>query len=222
MKKFATGTIKSALLAATALAVAPAYAQSGEAGAADGSDSNIIIVTARKKEENLQTVPVTVNVIGEQMIDDANIAGLEDLSDFTPGFQLQSAFGRDADRPVIRGASNILFSEGKVGFFIDGIPFVGASTALDLENFGRVEVIKGPQSAVFGRGTLSGAVNYVSRRPASQLSADFELTAATHDKYEVFGRVAAPIADGLSVFVAGKYSEFAGFYTNSVTGKRLG
>src|SRR5690606_40154396 len=67
---------------------------------------------------------VTVNVFGEQMIDDANIAGLEELSDFTPGFQLQSAFGREGDRPVIRGASNILFSEGKVGFFVDGIPFV--------------------------------------------------------------------------------------------------
>ncbi len=222
MTRFANRTIKSALLAATALAVTPAYAQSGEAGAEERADSNIIIVTARKKEENLQTVPVTVNVFGEQMIDDANIAGLEDLSDFTPGFQLQSAFGRDGDRPVIRGASNILISEGKVGFFIDGIPFVGASTALDLENFGRVEIIKGPQSAVFGRGTLSGAVNYVSRGPANELSADFELTAATHDKYEVFGRVAVPVADGLSVFVSGKYSDFAGFYTNSVTGKRLG
>lgn len=213
-------SMKYLLMAATALVPGTALAQSGAAETAQ--NPNVIIVTARKKEENLQTVPVTVNVFGEQMIDDANIAGLEDLSDFTPGFQLQSAFGRDGDRPVIRGASNILISEGKVGFFVDGIPFVGASTALDLENFGRIEVIKGPQSAVFGRGTLSGAVNYVSRAPANQLEADFELTAATYDKYEVFGRVAAPITDGLSAFVSGKYSKFDGFYTNSVTGEKLG
>ena len=182
MKKFADMSIKSALMVATALVVTPAaYAQADES-VAEEANANVIIVTARKKEENLQSVPVTVNVFGEQMIDDANIAGLEELSDFTPGFQLQSAFGREGDRPVIRGASNILFSEGKVGFFVDGIPFVGASTALDLENFGRVEVIKGPQSAVFGRGTLSGAVNYVSRGPVNDLGVDFELTAATHDQ----------------------------------------
>lgn len=223
MRKFADKSIKSALMVATAMAVTPAaYAQADDMGADADANANVIIVTARKKEENLQSVPVTVNVFGEQMLDDANIAGLEELSDFTPGFQLQSAFGRESDRPIIRGASNILFSEGKVGFFIDGIPFVGASTALDLENFGRVEVIKGPQSAVFGRGTLSGAVNYVSRGPVDELSAEFELTAATHDRYEVFGRIAAPIMEGLSGFVSASYNSFGGDYTNAVTGKRLG
>ena len=223
MKKFADKSFKSALMVATALAVTPSVnAQVGNRDAGANADSNVIIVTARKKEENLQTVPVTVNVFGEQMIDDANITGLEELSDFTPGFQLQSAFGRDADRPVIRGASNILFSEGKVGYFVDGIPFIGPSTALDLENFGRVEVLKGPQSAVFGRGTLSGAVNYVTRAPAKELAAEFEVTAATYDKYEIFGRVEAPIADGFSAFASAKYSKFGGFYTNALTGDDLG
>lgn len=211
--------LKASLLAATALAGTPAYAQDTAEGA---SDENVIIVTARKKEENLQSVPVAVSVFGEELIDDANISGLEQLSDFTPGFQLQSAFGRDADRPVIRGASNILISEGKVGFFIDGVPFVGASTALDLENYQRVEVIKGPQSAVFGRGTLSGAVNYVTKRPNDEWGVDFEVTAATHEDYEVFGRVSGPIADGLSGFISGKYASFGGDYTNAVTGNDLG
>ena len=222
MTIFVHKTVKAALMAATALGVTPSYAQVAESGVDARTDSDIIIVTARKKEENLQSVPVTVSVFGEQLIDDANIAGLEDLSDFTPGFQLQSAFGRDADRPIIRGASNIISSEGKVGFFIDGIPFVGAVTALDLEGFSRVEIIKGPQSAVFGRGTLSGAVNYVSKGAADTITADFELTAATFGKYEVYGRIAAPIADGLSAFISGKYNKFDGFYTNSVTGNRLG
>jgi len=212
--------IRCLLLAATASVPSTAYAQANEQEGV--TDQDVIIVTARKKEESLQSVPVTVNVFGEELIDDANISGIEDLSDFTPGFQLQSAFGRDADRPVIRGASNILFSEGKVGFFIDGIPFVGASTALDLENFGRVEVIKGPQSAVFGRGTLSGAVNYVTRRPANELTADFELTAATRDRYQAFGRVAAPIGGGFGAFVSAGYNDRAGHYRNSVTGNRLG
>jgi len=217
MKSF----IKTSLLGATALGftATPALAQSANDAL---NDDGVILVTARKKVEDLQTVPVTVSVIGEDLIDDANIAGLEELSDFTPGFQLQSAFGRDADRPIIRGASNIITSDGKVGFFIDGIPFVGASTALDLENFSRVEIIKGPQSAVFGRGTLSGAVNYVTRPGVNELGVDFEATAATDGKYEIFGRVAAPIGGGLSAFASGKYMTFDGFYTNAVTGKDLG
>lgn len=204
------------------LAPSSAAAQTDNATEAANADDNVIIVTARKKEENLQNVPVAVSVFGEQLIDDANIVGLEEISDFTPGFQLQSAFGRDADRPVIRGASNILTSEGKVGFFIDGVPFVGASTALDLENYERIEVIKGPQSAVFGRGTLSGAVNYVSKAPSDSWGLDFEITAATHEDYEVFGRVSGPIGEGLGVFVSGKYSSFGGDYSNSVTGNDLG
>ncbi|GAA0486229.1 TonB-dependent receptor [Parasphingorhabdus litoris] len=213
--------LKGLLLAATA--ATPTHVLAQDVGQQDAVESdNVIVVTARKREESLQNIPVAVSVFGEDLIDEANISGLEQISDFTPGFQLQSAFGRDADRPVIRGTSNILISEGKVGFFIDGVPFVGASTALDLENYRRVEVIKGPQSAVFGRGTLSGAVNYVSKQPTDELTADFELTAATHDDYEIFGRVAGPIADGLSGFVSGKYNSFGGDYTNSVTGNSLG
>ena len=222
MIAYKSKAVKLILMSATCLAASPVYAQSNETSQARAADDNIIVVTARKKEENLQTIPVAVSVFGSQMIDDANISGLEDLSDFTPGFSLQSAFGRTADRPVIRGASNIISSEGKVGFFIDGIPFVGAATALDLENFGRVEIIKGPQSAVFGRGTLSGAVNYVTKSPANQLGVDFELTAATHDKYEIFGRVEAPVAEGLSVFASAKYNKFGGSFKNSLNGDKLG
>ncbi len=216
--------IKSALLAATLLTPGVVLAQDSDAETDDGATTigTEIIVTARKREENLQDVPVAVSVFGEQLIDDANIAGLSEISDFTPGFQLQSAFGRNADRPVIRGASNILIAEGKVGFFVDGVPFVGAATALDLENFSRIEVIKGPQSAVFGRGTLSGAVNYVSKRAPDELTVEFEATAATHDDYEAFVRVSGPLAEGLSGFISGKYSSFGGDYTNSVTGNRLG
>lgn len=213
-----------ALLAATMLTPSALWAQDNELddASARASNGNEIIVTARKKEESLQEVPVTLSAFDEEFIDDANIVGLSDLSDFTPGFQLQSAFGRDADRPVIRGASNILVAEGKVGYFIDGVPFVGAATALDLENFRRVEVIKGPQSAVFGRGTLSGAVNYVSKGAVDDLTVQYEATVAQHDEYVAFGRVDVPISNGVSLFASGKYRSFGGDYTNVLTGNDLG
>lgn len=213
-------SIIGCLMAATAIVPAAALAQPTTEDGVE--DSNVIIVTARKKEESLQSVPVTVSAFSEDFLDEANVGDLEELSDFTPGFQLQSAFGRDADRPVIRGASNILLAEGKVGYFIDGVPFVGSSTALDLENFSRVEVIKGPQSAIFGRGTLSGAVNYVSQPGTDVFGFMGEATIATHNEYEVFGRVAAPLTDGVSGFVSAKYYTFGGDFTETTTGQDLG
>ncbi|MGQ5701930.1 TonB-dependent receptor [Sandaracinobacteroides sp. A072] len=213
-------TGKIGLLLATALTGTAVNAQDGNK-MAGASAFDEIIVTARKREESLQSVPLTVNVFGEQLISEANIQNMDELSDFTPGFQQQSAFGRDGDRPVIRGTSNILISEGKVGFFVDGVPFIGDTSALDLANFRRVEIIKGPQSAIYGRGTLSGAINYVSQPLAEELGGRFEMSAAEYGDYKISGRIEIPLGEGFSGFVAGKYYSLDGFFKDETTGDRL-
>ena len=145
------------------------------------------------------------------------------MSAFTPGFQQQQAFGRDGDRPIIRGTSNILISEGKVGIFVDGIPFIGDTSALDLNSFERVEIIRGPQSAIFGRGTLSGAINYVSKKGADEFTGRFEGTLAEWDEYEVFGSLSGPIIeDKLFWYASAKYFETGGDRTNRLNGNHLG
>lgn len=185
-------------------------------------DGDEIIVTARKKLESLQEVPLSVSAFSEALIEDTNIFNVSELSDFTPGFQQQQAFGRDGDRPVIRGTSNILISEGKVGIFVDGVPFIGDSSSLDFSSFKNIEVIRGPQSAVYGRGTLSGAINYATRDISEEFSGRVSATAAEHGRYDAYARVEGTIASGLRGSIAGKYYKFGGDYTNAVTGNDLG
>ncbi|CAM3815972.1 TonB-dependent receptor [Litorimonas haliclonae] len=188
----------------------------------ENENKDEVIVTARKKAESLQDVPLSVSSFSDELIQEANIFDSSELSDFTPGFQQQQSFGRDGDRPIIRGTSNILISEGKVGIFIDGVPFIGDSSALDFDGFQRIEVIRGPQSAIYGRGTLSGAINYATRPPSDERGGRIKLTAAEHDQYEIYGSLSGPITDNLKGFVSGKYYTLGGDRENSVTGDSLG
>lgn len=124
-----------------------------------------IIVTARKREESLMKIPVSVNVVDSVLIQAANLNSAEDIALITPGFKMNSAFGRQADRAVIRGVSSIFTGQDLVGYFVDGVYFTGSISSLGLDSVERVEVLKGPQSASFGRRTFSGAINYVMQKP---------------------------------------------------------
>ncbi|MGJ8563025.1 MAG: TonB-dependent receptor [Alphaproteobacteria bacterium] len=210
-------TSKSRLL----ITVAALSGLMGTSAYAQIDPNDEIIVTARKKAESLQEVPLSVSAFSEAVLEDANIFDVMELSDFTPGFQQQQAFGRDGDRPIIRGTSNILISEGKVGIFVDGVPFIGDSSSLDFSSLRNIEVIRGPQSAVYGRGTLSGAINYVNRDISEEFGGRVSATVAEHGQYELYGSVEGEIADGLRGSVAGKYYKFGGDYTNALTGENL-
>ena len=172
-------TIKSwrnyrCLLATTALVAvfpATAFAAPDDAAAVneDPDAPAEIVVSARKQNESALEVPIAVSAFSAEVLQDRLATGIADVAEFTPGFQMQQSFGRGFDRPIIRGASNILQAEGKVGIFLNGAPFLGDFSSLDLAAVEQIEVIKGPQSAVFGRGTLSGAINVILKRPGDSL-----------------------------------------------------
>ncbi|MBN9789449.1 hypothetical protein DMP17_12680 [Pseudonocardia sp. TMWB2A] len=211
--------------AAIALTAAPAWAQdTAPIAAAEEADSgDSIVVTARKREETLLDVPIAVNAFNAASIQDKMAQDVADLADFTPGLQMQEAFGRGNDRPIIRGGSNILFGDGKVGVFIDGIPYFGDFSSLDLTNVERVEVIKGPQSAVFGRGTLTGAINVVMQRPGARLKGNVSATYGNFGRREASASISGPITEGIGFQAGIKYFDIDGQYINhAVPGERLG
>lgn len=215
--------LRRCLLASAGLGVlvtaAPAFA------ATDGDAQQIeeLVVTARKREETLKDIPIAVSAFTTQAMENRQIQDITDIAQFTPGLQSQESFGRSADRPVIRGASNILVSDGKVGVFIDGIPYYGEFGSLDLENAQRVEVIKGPQSAVFGRGTLTGAVNIVSRRPSNEFEGRIKATIGSYGRKELGAMVSGPITSWMSGEVGFKAYNFDGQYDNlAMPGSKLG
>ncbi len=213
---------KAALLAATATIPVSAYAQN--TGASDDAvedDSNVIIVTARKMSENLQEVPSTIAVVSSDSIEDLALDSVADISRLTAGLTFDDSFGRDSNRPVIRGQANILGDSG-VAVFIDGIYFSGSIGDYNVDNIERIEVVKGPQSALYGRNTYSGAINIISKGPADQLEGNITLDISENDRYEVTGGIRGPITDSISAAVSARFYDFGGEYTNLFDGEKVG
>lgn len=221
-----TKQIRGALLAATMLTGAPALAQETPAsppGAVeeDSEDGNEIVITARKREESLQEVPTTVSVATAETIDRLALDNLTDIARITPGLAFDDSFGRDSNRPVIRGQASILGESG-VAFFIDGIYYSGTLADYDVDTIERIEVVKGPQSALYGRNTYSGAINIVSKLPTDRWEGRVTADLSEHDRYEVTAGVRGPLTEGLSAGINGRFYDFGGEFTNQFDGTKIG
>jgi iron complex outermembrane recepter protein len=199
----------TALTTLSASLSAPAAAQGGP-----GLVLEEITVTARKVEESLQDAPVTVTAFTASALEAAGLRNISDISNYTPGLYFQKDQGRRFDRPVLRGMSNIL-GVNNVANFIDGAYVGGSIQSTEIQNLERVEVIKGPQSALFGRSTFAGAINYISRRPSNEFTGKFDASVADHEEYEAGGFVSGPIIpDTLLFYAAARYYEKGGEWKN--------
>lgn len=191
------------------------------AGQGTGSeDLTEITVTARKVEERLLDVPLTISAISAKDIEAAGYTSIRDIADSTPGLFISSSQGRSGDRISIRGINTVSPTLGYVGVYVDGV-FVGSSSAqgVELSNVERVEVLKGPQSALFGRSTLSGAINYVTRRPGREFEGQASVTFGEHSRREVSGLLSGPIGETTSFIVGARDYSLDGEYKNNFDGR---
>jgi outer membrane receptor protein involved in Fe transport len=211
-------TVKITFLTATILASAPVYAQT-QSGEEAAENPNVIIVTARKTSERLSDTPISVTAFSEKTIEDAGLEDVRDIADLTPGLQFNGDFGRNSERPVVRGIANLRPETAQpVSLFVDGVFVRTGVVSTILDNVERVEVLKGPQAALYGRSTYGGVINYITRKPGDELSIKGSATIAEHDSYELSAVVSAPFGDsGLSGQIGGRYSEFGGSYENLST-----
>lgn len=194
---------------------------------ADAGAANEIVVTARKRSESIQDVPLSIQAFSSEKLAASNIGDLSDLAAYAPGLTLFENVDRGYGQVFIRGMQNVPpvgdTSRELASVFIDGIYFTGGVSAINTDNVERVEVIKGPQSALFGRSTFSGAVNFISKTPGNTLGASVRATAKTDDEYEVSANIEGPIVkDILAARVSGRFRDFGGQYTNSFNGAPLG
>jgi len=214
-----------AVRAAIVLALVPtAYAQDdATTEAAEAITLDTIKVTARKREETLLEVPLAITAFSSDRIEKLGLESISDIALVTPGFSFRSNFGRNADRPVIRGQSNIQ-GESNSAFFIDGVFVNGNISGYGLDNLERVEIIRGPQAAQFGRRAFSGAINYVTRRPTNEPQANVSATAATDSEREYSANISgAFVPDVLKFQFNARYYQFGGQYENYTNGiKDLG
>lgn len=191
------------------------------AAAQEGPALEEIVVTARKIEENLRDIPLTVSAFTEQALEEQGIASLQDIADATPGFDFAQAFGRNDFRPVIRGQSNIL-GRANAGLFVDGIIIEQGNASIPLSALQRVEVVKGPQSALYGRSTLAGAVNYVLKTPGNEADAEATLQYGDRDLFRAEIHASAPFSDTAGGAITVAHYERGGEYDNNFSGNALG
>lgn len=215
------------LTLALGAAPATALAQDAQTASTESRRLETVVVTARKAEESLEDAPVAVTAFTSDAIANLGIDSIDDIARFTPGLSFSKTFGRATDRPVIRGQANILAGvqagvEAGAAYFIDGVYFSGDLQSLDPNEIERVEVIKGPQSALYGRNTYSGAINYITRSPGDTFSYSGRISAAEGEEYNAAIRIAGPLAENLSGSLSGRYYSKAGFVRNTATGEMLG
>lgn len=213
---------KSAVLATAAAATlvtglsAPAQAQSETSSLLETEN---IIVTARRKAETLLNVPLAVSAFSAGDILDAGFLDFDDVLLQAPGVFNSNVTGR-SDRVTIRGVSQISTTGGSnAGIFIDGVFVSGPVSALELEMLERVEIVKGPQAVQFGRGTLAGAVNYVTRRPSQDFGGQVNTLAATQGEVGVSGWVTGPVTDTLSIMAGANFYSLDSQFQNAFEGR---
>ncbi len=179
-----------------------------------------IVVTAQRREQSLQEVPISLEAIGGQELLEQGFRTMDDLAEFSPSIELDV---RMQDQNIsIRGmgtAGSSLALEQAAPTFIDGVVIgrtsMVKSAFFDLE---RIEVLRGPQPVYFGQNAVAGAISLVTRKPTQQWEGDVLLDAGNFGRRTIEGGVGGPITDTLGVRVAGKYDETHGYLIDVVTG----
>ena len=177
-----------------------------------------IVVTARKREENILDVPLAITALSASDIEDKGISEFKDIIAFTPGFHFaEHSVGR-ADRSnrilVIRGMhiSQENDHQQAATVFVDGAPMHGSVIA-GLEDAERIEVVRGPQSAYFGRATLSGAVNYVTKTPGQESKSKVVAEVGKYGTTNLGFSTEGPINDTTAYRIAISSQDTDGQYT---------
>ncbi|MCY4154219.1 MAG: TonB-dependent receptor [Gammaproteobacteria bacterium] len=179
-----------------------------------------ITVTARKRVESLDDVPISVSVTTGQKLERMAIHRLEDLSAFTPNLQInENATQQSVTIRGIGSGANQAF-EQSVGTYIDGVYFGrGRSARNPFFDVERVEILKGPQGILFGKNTIAGAVNVITRKPSSEPEGYIAGEYFTEtDQWGITGVISGPLSDTLSGRIAANYRSAGGYIDNSLAG----
>lgn len=199
---------------AAVLAVEPAKAQLED-----------IVVTARRVEESLNDIPLSITAFDSEEIESAFIRNLDDVANLTPGLSFFNAQGEFLAVPVIRGVvPTDIFGENNTAIFVDGVFVAGREglnfSQLDVE---RIEVVKGPQSALYGRNAFAGAINYITKRPSDDFASKAEVIAGNDGRLSGQVFVSGPlIGDTLTGRAAVLYDDFDGSYENTLGSEDIG
>ncbi len=215
----ASTTLLCSTAFAALLSPAALHAQEAPAEASTASTDDRIIVTARKREEDQQDVPLAITAFTAEQIQRQQINSLTDVAARTPGFSFESYASGALETPVIRGQAQAFLTNPvqNVATFVDGI-YLQRGYMIDggLIDMERIEILKGPQSALYGQNAFSGAISYVTKKASNEFELRATGTVGTDERLDLTGAIGVPIIpDMLSVRVGGGINKFDGTWENS-------
>ncbi len=201
-----------------------ALAQSNAEMESSTSEGSVIVVTAQKREESLQDVPIAVSVISGDAIEAAQVRDLADLEQLSPSLVVNGTTGSSQNILTIRGIGTAGQNSGleqSVGIVIDGVARgrIG-SGFVDLVDLEQVEVLRGPQSTLFGKNTSAGVVSIRTKKPSYDFGGKIEAAYGSKDLFQIRGSLTGPIIqDQLAASIAAQYQSRDGFLTDINTGQ---
>jgi iron complex outermembrane recepter protein len=209
----------SVLALGGAARAAEAAAAAAAATTSSGTTIGELVVTAEKREQNLQTVPIAISAYTAAKRQLMGIDSIQDMTNFTPGLEYNSSTDRISLRGVGR-QTNVLSADASVANYSDGVyetfaVGAGASTLF----LDRVEVLRGPQGTLYGRNSIGGAINEISRHPTRHPYAEIRGTYANYDHFNIEGAISGPITDRIQGRLAGNFEKQSqGWVHNIVPG----
>ncbi len=183
-----------------------------------------VVVTAKKRAENIQDVPIAISAFSGDTLQEVGVTRAGQLADFVPGLEITAPAGEGSQLLVfLRGAGLADFTPnnaGPIGFYSDDVfissPILTSFQFLDLE---RVEVLKGPQGTVYGRNTTGGAIKFISNKPTDEFEANFTGSYGNFGATQLEASVSGPLSDNVRARAAISKNESDGWMDNLVTGE---
>ncbi|MCK9542596.1 MAG: TonB-dependent receptor [Novosphingobium sp.] len=202
-----------------------AMAQSATDQAGDGRLEEIV-VTAQRREERLQDVPVSVTAVTAAKLEAQGVSSVQNLQRLAPALSIANFPGDNLTASIsLRGlfsSDGLPTVDPTVGIYLDGVYIARASGAnLNMIDVERVEVLRGPQGTLFGRNTIGGAINIVSAKPKGEFGGSAEVGYGNYNAFKVQGVVNAPLTDTVAVRLVGMHRQHDGYARSSITGAQL-
>ncbi len=182
-----------------------------------------ILVTARKRTESVQDVPESITVFSATQVEDAGITRMKDVADLTPNLVLRQSYRMGVVNLSARGLAAPQQGDSPIVVNFDGVQAPAQDFInQDLFDIERIEVLKGPQGALYGAGAIGGAINVITKQPTNRFDAFAKVRMGNQDAWRFVGGVSGPIVEDRLYFrLAGVYQDRDGYIKNSLTNDRL-
>jgi len=177
-----------------------------------------LVVTAQKRAESLQDVPIAVSAFESDFLQDIGFEDIFDLENYTPGLYFNQSQSATQTTIILRGigtSGNNAGFEPSVGIFIDGVYRSRTGAGIfDMPDLERVEVLRGPQSTLFGRNTIAGTINIITKKPEYEFGGSAEVSYGNYDYINTRATVTGPLGDKAALRVTGIFTDRDGYIHN--------